>query len=548
MTPDSDRRVRSSAVNVPKLGHKFSAAIPAALFLLLFGVHSLSASPDLAVTDFFFTPDEPVVGSRVEMTAVVENVGHDAAGSQFFVLFEIDGHFHESVAINGGLRAGRSEPITTSWVAEEGPHRIEVFVDHPLDRIHEADEGNNVFGFEIEVPSPDEIAVRVGGVRVAVGSFEDRSGSGWVNVADGVADKLGERLEAAGVQTVQRTEYTETMQREGLNPYFPADAAAGVRLLGADLLLTGAVLDVTTEDFSLSLGPFSIGHGAANAEIVADVQDVVESRPLFSVSASGRQEGTTGFGVDLDELLSLPGALSLCSGGLRTDRGMYNAGESVSIGYSNPGSADWFGVEIHTTTGSFLRWLGWHYVGTGACSQWFWDQRDSFGIQVDPGVYVAKLWDGAAHVETIHVQIQPGWSLFPLFDEVTVGGAQFDESLVGMAIDQAVDRLVVDLIRELEGPAFAAGRSADVASFGASEAASALVGSVAAILPDGRIAVNIGDVDGVARGDFFEVVDGIYGLVRGEIVVVEARDNVSYAVTTSPFEALIGDIVRSIDP
>jgi len=104
------------------------------------------------------------------------------------------------------------------------------------------------------------------------------------------------------------------------------------------------------------------------------------------------------------------------------------------------------------------------------------------------------------------------------------------------------------LIRELEGPAFAAGRSADVASFGASEAASALVGSVAAILPDGRIAVNIGDVDGVARGDFFEVVDGIYGLVRGEIVVVEARDNVSYAVTTSPFEALIGDIVRSIDP
>jgi len=525
-----------------------NAAPPAAALLLVLLIHMpLAAASDLVIADLTIEPQDPFAGSRLEFSAVIENRGDDRATAQFFVLFEIDGQFHESVAVNGGIRSEKAATVTSSWIAEAGDHVVEVFVDHPLDRVAEEDESNNSLLIEISIPWPDDVAQRIGGLKIAVGRFEDHSGSGWVNVGDGVADKLGQRLDEAGIRTVQHDEYTERMQQEGLNPFSSADAEAGARLLGADLLLTGSVEDLVTEEFSMSLGPLSLGHGAAEATVCAEIHDLSSPEPIVSLAASGRSEGTTEFSIDLGDLLASASALNLCSGGLRTDRDAYRAGESVSIGYLNPGAADWLGVQIYTTTGTFLRWLGWQYVESLGCEQWFWDQRDSFGIQVDPGVYVAKLWDGATHVATVNVQIQPGWSLFPLFEEITVGSAQFDESLVGMAIDQAVDRLVADLVASLEARAPFMTAS-QVLEAGEAEGAFQLTGQVAAILPDGRIAINVGDASGVVRGDFFEVVDPADLDVRGEIVIVEVRESISYAIATSSFEASIGDIVRRTEP
>jgi len=86
---------------------------------------------------------------------------------------------------------------------------------------------------------------------------------------------------------------------------------------------------------------------------------------------------------------------------------------------------------------------------------------------------------------------------------------------------------------------------------------------VAAILSDGRIAINIGANNGLHKGDFFQVLETInlvvdpvtgeilsYDVVgvRGEIVITDVRDRVSYAVPTSVFAALIGDIVRPESP
>ena len=86
-------------------------------------------------------------------------------------------------------------------------------------------------------------------------------------------------------------------------------------------------------------------------------------------------------------------------------------------------------------------------------------------------------------------------------------------------------------------------------------------GQIAAILPDGRIAINLGASSGVTEGDVFEVlaVENLvfdsqtneivaYDVVsvRGEIRIAEAREQVSYAVPTSSFVPIIGDIVRSV--
>jgi len=144
-------------------------------------------------------------------------------------------------------------------------------------------------------------------------------------------------------------------------------------------------------------------------------------------------------------------------------------------------------------------------------------------------------------------------------NEITVGSGQFDETIVGKATNNALDRLVSQLIAGMENaaPAVLAARGSSAAR--TSAAVAAHEGQVAAILSDGRIAVNIGADAGVHKGDFFQVletvslvVDPVTGEilsydvigVKGEIVITDVRDRVSYAVPTSVFEPLIGDIVR----
>jgi hypothetical protein len=526
-----------------------AAGLAALCLVLLFSTLAVGRA-DLVVTGLALEPEEPLPGTAVDVTAVVENTGSGDAVSQFFVVFEMNGVRHGSVAVNGGLRAGGDATVSTTWIAEEGTHRIEVFADHPFDHIAEDDETNNAAQFEIRVPSTAEIAARVGNVRIAVAQILDHSESGWVNVAEGVADKLSERLDAAGVRTVPWAEMSEAMQRRGLNPYSSIDTAEAARLLGADLLLTGSVDALVTQEFSLGLGLITIRHSTASAVLSAEAFPVSAAQPLFSLTAEGQHAGATEFSVDLDALLFLSGSASLCSGGLRTDREVYHAGESVSVGYLNPASDAWYGVEIHTTTGTFLRWLEWQYVESGECSVWYWDQRDSFGTQLSPGVYFAKLWDGSSHVATATIQIEPGWSLFPSFDEITVGSLGFEESVVGIAINRAVDRLVSEVVRalEAEAPTFARSEVPVLLGEGVGSEGRPIEGQVAAILPDGRLAVNVGSASGVARGDFFEVLDPADSSVRGEIMIVEVRDAVSYALPVAPFDVAIGDIVRRAEP
>jgi curli biogenesis system outer membrane secretion channel CsgG len=511
------------------------------------GAWTVAASPDLVASELIVDPPAPLPGENVLLTAIVENRGDTDVPSRFFVRFEVDGESLGTIAVES-LTAGGRESVSSSWVAEEGTHTIRVEVDQPYDRIEEADESNNTARADVSVST--DVLNRLAGVRIAVGPFEDNSSSGYVNVGGGVADKLAGRLEELGLRTIDRSELEGTMQEAGLNPYLLADAAAAAAGAGADLFLTGSVGSISVARSTVILGAISLTGGTAEVSISAELVDVTTAEPVARLAAEGRYEGSSEVKIDLGALFSIPESRDVCGGGLKTDRDAYYEGEPIAIGYLNPGEASWFGVEIYSSTGTFLRWLGWRYIAEGACTEWFWNQIDSFGEQVDPSIYVAKLRGGTAPPTSTTIQVRPGLGRLPELDEVTVGTESFEESIVGGALNRAVDRLVSSLVGSLEAVLLSevAHEEGFAASAGEIPAAASLGGQVAATLPDGRIAINIGLTSGVSKGDFFLVVSQDDDSILGEIVVVEVRDQVSYAVKTSEFEVQVGDAVRFAEP
>jgi hypothetical protein len=75
--------------------------------------------------------------------------------------------------------------------------------------------------------------------------------------------------------------------------------------------------------------------------------------------------------------------------------------------------------------------------------------------------------------------------------------------------------------------------------------------------------ISIGATTGVNKGDFFQVLHTqnvitdpstgeildyeIIG-IKGEIVIVEVRERVSYAIRTTEFVPVVGDMVEGSDP
>ena len=520
------------------------------------------ALPDLVVAQLEISPAAPTDSAVVTITATIENTGYSDADDPFFVRFTIDDHEIDLVPLTS-LRSGRTERLTTTWTATAGPHVLSVEIDGPFNRVEEADELNNTRSVYVNVRLDNDAMAVLAPLKIAVTRFDDVSGSGFVNVGEGVADELIDRFTTSGLRVLERAELDAVMQANGLNPALPADVAVAGRLIGADLLVLGSVVDVGVQEASLSLGFLRVDSASVDVSLSAQIVDVYSSQALSFVSAEGHAEGTTGFSIDLGRLLSFltMGASEVCAGGLQADRAWYDSGQTVLLGYRNDGAPTWFGIEIYSSTGAFLKWLGWQFVDTGECETWFWDQRNASGFPTSPGIYTAKLWDGTSYIDTVGFQVRPGISLsIPAADEITVGSRQFDETVVGAAMNQAIDRLTSTLLLSLENVASQVlGREAPLAA--AKMAVAPRKGQIAAILPDGRIAINLGASSGVAKGDVFEVLEVenlvldtqtneilAYDVVsvRGEIVISEAREQVSYAVATSDFVPIIGDIVRGV--
>lgn len=519
--------------------------------------------PDLVVADIRIEPELVQAGDIVRFEAVIENIGETAAppSEPFFVRILIDGREIDIQSIHGGIAPGRTKSVTTEWIAMVGTHVVSVEADEQLSRVDESDEQNNVDARPFTVFLDQASAEALGTMRIAVSTFVDQSGSGFLNLGEGIADELTERLRGTGLRVVDRMELDDVLRVHELNPSIDQDLAFAAHLLGADLLIAGAVPILDVIETSLQLGFISIDGAEVHTTLAARVLEASTGAILSSTVETGQAEGATGFTFDLGGLLSALEAEdpALCGGGLRSAKTWYNVGEPATFAYRNPGADDWFSVEITTNLGTFVKWIGWQYVATNDCGVWYWDQLNSSGFQMAPGLYTAKLWDGTAYVDTVDFQVRPGISIStPPLSEITMGSPAFEDSVVGEAVRQGIDGLTASLLNAMAE--IAPGLSEPM-GFAAMEAEMPPIieGQVASILPDGRIALNVGASVGVAAGDVFEVLevsnvvvdpntsailsyDPIH--VRGEVVVTEVRDLVSFAVPTTGFTPSVGDVVR----
>ena len=537
--------------------------IAIALLLCLTSV-AASALPDLVVADIHIEPSHLQIGDSVFIEVTVANTGADDVASPFFVHFFMDGREIAIQSIVGGISAGESKRVAIEWRALAGLHTLSVAVDPPIGRIDEANDANNEETRVLSVALSAEMAAAIGTLKVVVAPFTDISASGFLHVGSGVSDKLSDRFLGMGIRVLDSSDLESIMQERALNPFLLSDTALAAQLLGADILITGSVTQFDVLSSFLQLGFLSISSAEVNIRLSASLVNVPTMQGMGTVEAEGHAEGATGFSFDLTAFLGTMSEESddLCGGGLQTARSWYNVGESIPIAYHNPGAPEWFSIEIATSAGSFVRWLGWEYVSTNNCSVWNWDQLNVSRFQMSPGIYKAKLWDGVAYVAEVSFQIRPGISLSVLpASEITVGTAQFDDTVVGNALNFAVDDLATGLLRTIEAasPALTEHQSRSIAS----SMAPMREGQIATILPDGRVAINIGASSGVVQGDIFEVLAVAHVIVdpqslkilsydivdvKGQIVITEVRDRVSYGTRTSDFAAVIGDIVRCLTP
>jgi len=537
------------------------------IVLLLLGSTAIGthALPDLTISAFDLRPGNPVAGQQVEINVVVSNLGASATSDPFSVHVRVDG---EEIAVRpfvDPLSSGGSVRMSLEWEAVVGPHTLVVEVDPAVERIEESDETNNVKSILIAVQLSPESAAILSPLKVVVAPFEDLTFSGFLNLGVGVADKVSDRLAGSGVRVLQRTELEAIMQERGLNPAQMEDVAQAGRLLGADALVTGAVTGVHVVESSLQLGFLSLSGADVDVQLSAKLIDVDSAEVLSVVPGEGHDEGATGFSVNLGGLLSSVSddEEDICGGGLQTARSWYNAGESVPFAYHNAGAPRWFSIEVVTAVGAFVEWLGWQYVGSGSCGIWYWDQLNASGMQMSTGVYAAKVWDGTTYVAEVGFQIRPGISLTsPPVIELTVGTAAFEDTVVGGALNHAADDLTAGLLEALQAAAPALTALRDDATFAATPLSSA-EGQVAAVLPDGRVAINLGASSGVVAGDIFQVVE-VANLVvdpqsleilsydtlsvRGTLVISEVRERVSFGIQQSSFEPAVGDVVREMVP
>jgi len=536
-----------------------------ALLIGLFVTGVAHAKSDLVVIDIGLQPESPVAGETVTIAATIRNVGAHGANRAFYVRFTVDSMQVETPTVPSGLGADHSKTVSATWRAEAGAHTITVEVDQPFDNIDESNEGNNSLAAALAIPMSSTLATRFSTLKVAVARFDDRSTSGFVNVGEGIADALVERLVERGVRVLERSELEAVMQERSLNPFLTQDLAAAGQNLGADLLVVGSVNKVNVQQSSLNLGLFSISSASVEMGVSARLVNVYTTEIEKVVSAEGEEEGTTGFSIGIGKILSRSplDANDVCLGGLRTTMSHYSIGETIHIGYRNPGAAAWYTVEINTIGGQFIKWLDWQYVIPGDCGKWLWDQRDMWNAQMSPGMYVAKLWDGAAYIATVNFQIKLGRGLtLPPLEEITVGTSQFADTIVGKATDSVLNQLVSELLRGMEE--VAPRITITEAALSPEEPISlSMEGQIARILPDGRVVINLGTSSGVSKGDFFQtldtrdlIIDPTTGVilaydflnVKGEIVIVEVRDRIAYGVTTTDFVPLVGDVVRLAPP
>jgi hypothetical protein len=403
---------------------------------------------------------------------------------------------------------------------------------------------------------------------LAVARFDDRSNSGLANVGEGVADLLIERLVNAGYRVVERQEIEAILLERGLNPLLTGDMAQAARLVGADVLLIGSVTKVNIQESSFTLGFLTISGAKVTVDLSIRAVSVYTTEIMGATSVEAEAEGQTGFSLNLGQLLStLSGwRANVCTGGFLSDKASYVQGEIVNFGYA-PAAVGNYAVSVYDATGTNWIWGASYFnPNPGGCVTFSWDGREFWWPRnlVPPGTYRAYLCNNlscspgdptliSSRSFTIVVGVPPSW-----LSEITVGTEEFSGTIVGQAVDAALDKLVVEIgsiLQRIEPQVLAQRAQATQP-----QPEGQLKGRVIEIWADGTIVLDLGREQGVKQYDVFEVFDAVEvhdpatGAVievipasetpKGEIVVSRVEEKVSLANKVGPdFPIKIGDLV-----
>lgn len=145
--------------------------------------------------------------------------------------------------------------------------------------------------------------------RLAVSRFEDRSGSGYNHVGDGVADMLATALVKSGKFTVvERQELDRVLQEQKLGQagIVTEQTAAKVgRVLGVELLVMGSVSEFGTSERTISGGVPVFGGGIKQTTARAVVDIRLVNTTTGEIIAAEKEEGsesTTGLAVRYEQI------------------------------------------------------------------------------------------------------------------------------------------------------------------------------------------------------------------------------------------------------
>jgi curli biogenesis system outer membrane secretion channel CsgG len=145
--------------------------------------------------------------------------------------------------------------------------------------------------------------------RIAVTRFEDKSGAGYANIGDGVADMLATALVKSGkFFVIERKELDKVLAEQHLGAsgaVTPETAAKAGKVLGVELLVIGGVTEFGIKEREVSGGikVFGAGVGHKSARAVVDIR-LVNSTTAEIIAAETEEgtESTLGVGVRYQDI------------------------------------------------------------------------------------------------------------------------------------------------------------------------------------------------------------------------------------------------------
>lgn len=270
---------------------------------------------------------------------------------------------------------------------------------------------------------------------VAVAPFLDEAGTGLANLGLGLGDALAGRLSPHGLLVVPPGALQAWLIQRGLPPTREAWTQAA-EALGAEALIFPAVEKFQAVTMSFTLFLFTVRGASVTAELRAEILKLPATSGEV-VRARGEASGPTSVEV------SLHFPVDVCLGGFRTDRGVYWAGEPVTLGYRDPTPPNAFYVVIRPASALTPNWTSPVATSTvgSPCVTWTWNQV--FPPAAGPGDYVAELYQvlGPLPIAVRTFTIEPAAAV-----ELVVGTSAFGTAPWGEALGKALDGLAAKLL------------------------------------------------------------------------------------------------------